>query len=180
MESMEKKKRIIITTIIVLGVIVVAVGVHCFLNKDKWFSKEKPVTDIVENGDLVEFNVDRKFYLYEENPLSEESKDVKPLKEVEVVIQGTANSKTEEFDGEISVEGFELGGNTQSYSFIKRPEKEKYRYTIVASGCNVQNLESVEGPLYYYDITVSKDLKQIKIWIISRDDEWHWAVNDGY
>ena len=61
---MEKRKRIIIIAIIALGVIVAAVGVLCFLNKYKWFSKEKPVTDIVENGDLVEFTVVADGFLY--------------------------------------------------------------------------------------------------------------------
>ncbi|MBQ4524365.1 MAG: hypothetical protein IJA10_15705 [Lachnospiraceae bacterium] len=178
---MKKRKPMIIITIIVLGVAVTSAGILYFVNRDRWFHKEKPITDVVVDGDVIEFNVNRKFYLYEENPLGEKAKDVKPLKEVAVVMKGNADFTKENFEGEVSVEGFELSGNTQVYSIEKDTTKSEYEYMMFAVGLNGE--ETVEKPQYGYRISITEDFKVINIWIfdtLSDDEKFYWAVNEGY
>lgn len=174
MEGMKKRKRMIIIAITVLGVALISAGILCFVNRDRWFHKEKPVTDVVVDGDAIEFNVNRKFYLYEEDPLFEETKDVKPLKEVEVVMNGNADLTKENFEGTISVEGFETKDNMQNCPIIEDTSESDYGYMMIALGSDHQ---------YGYQISITEDFKVINIWIFDRttdDEQFYWAVNEGY
>lgn len=110
-----------------------------------------------------------------------EKEKIEPLKEVEVVIKGKGNcNNNNKFEGEVKVEGFELGGNFQSFNI----SREENGYEMTCMSVNLQNEEAVDGPLYYYWITISDDFKLIHIWITeygkNESDDYHWVMNSGY
>ena len=171
--ELNKKKIGIIIAIIVL-VIVVAVCIYfIFFNKK--------VTDIKCDGDIIEFNVDRQFYLYDDYPLDEET-EVEPLREIEVTLKGTGNCATGEFDGVVNIEGFEMGGNLQSYCIQKLEDI----YMIDCLTSNVDYLEPVEGNQRYYNIQISDELKEIYIIITELSEQepveytYYYVLNNGY
>lgn len=175
-----KKNKKIIMIIILVALAVIATAAFFIINKLK--NKEEPVKDIVVDGDTITFDVDRKFYLYNENPLDVE--DAEPIKEINVTLKGTADAATNEFEGEVNVEGFELGGNMQSYYFSKLDGEKKGEYTwdFLAEGVQLQDSETFDGKIYRYQITISSDLKTINFWITKKGntEEWFWVTNSEY
>ncbi len=161
-------------TISVLIAMIMVIGVGC---SDKNEEKNKNVTDIVMNGNEIDFNVDRKFYLYTDNP--EDVKNAKPQKEVEVVFSGTGNIGSGDFEGNVSVEGLELGGNNQGYNL----SKSENGYSLNCMGGNIQGIEPVEGPIYNYIIDITENFDDIRIWVIGTDEskpeEWYWVLEKG-
>lgn len=172
-ENINMKKKGLIIALLVVVIITILVIVLKF-----GFKKEKLITDIKVNENEIELDVNRKFYLYDEDPL--EIEEIEPLKEVEVVIKGKGNCNNNKFEGEAKIEGFELGGNFQSYNI----SKEENGYGMTCMSVNLQNEEALDGPLYYYWITISDDLKLIHIWITefgkNESDDYHWVMNSGY
>lgn len=174
-EDINMKKKGLIIGLLVVVIITILVIVLKFGLK-----KEKPITDIKVNGNEIELDINRKFFLYDEDPLETEKEKIEPLKEVEVVIKGKGNYNNNKFEGEVNVEGFDLGGNFQSF-YISREENG---YEMTCMGVNLQNEATVSGPLYNYWITISDDLKLIHIWITefgnNESDDYHWVMNSGY
>lgn len=174
-EDINMKKKGLIIGVLVVVIITILVIVLKFGLK-----KEKPITDIKVNGNEIELDINRKFFLYDEDPLETEKEKIEPLKEVEVVIKGKGNCNNNKFEGEVNVEGFDLGGNFQSF-YISREENG---YEMTCMGVNLQNEATVSGPLYNYWITISDDLKLIHIWITefgnNESDDYHWVMNSGY
>ena len=174
-----KKKILLIISILVCIAAAVTTAVMIAGHSDR---KEEPVKDIVVEGDTVKFAVDRKFYLYDEDPLSSTGNGAEPLKEVKVVLNGTANVG-EELDGEVYIEGFELGGNMQSCCVDKFTgnTEDDYIWFVKAEGLNVDKLEPAEGDRYTYEITITSDLKTISCWIIKNGnaEESFWVVSNG-
>lgn len=172
-EDINMKKKGLIIGLLVVVIITVLVIVLKFGLK-----KEKPITDIKVNGNEIELDINRKFFLYDEDPL--EAEKIEPLKEVEVVIKGKGNCNNNKFEGEVKVEGFDLGGNFQSFNI----SREENGYEMTCMSVNLQNEEAVDGPLYYYWITISDDFKLIHIWITeygkNESDDYHWVMNSGY
>lgn len=172
-EDINMKKKCLIIGLLVVVMITILVIVLKFGLK-----KEKPITDIKVNGNEIELDINRKFFLYDEDPLETEKEKIEPLKEVEVVIKGKGNCNNK-FEGEVKVEGFELGGNFQSFNI----SREENGYVMNCMGANLQNEEAVDGPLYCYWITISDDLKLIHIWITefgkNESDDYHWVMNSG-
>lgn len=172
-EDISMKKKGLIIGLLVVVIITILVIVLKFGLK-----KEKPITDIKVNGNEIELDINRKFFLYDEDPL--ETEKIEPLKEVEVVIKGKGNCNNNKFEGEVKVEGFELGGNFQSFNI----SREENGYGMTCMGVNLQSEEAVDGPLYYYWITISDDFKLIHIWITeygkNESDDYHWVMNSGY
>ena len=172
-EGIILKKKGLIIGLLAAVIITILVIVLKFVLKN-----EKPTTDIKVNGNEIELDVNRKFFLYDEDPL--ETEKAEPLKEVKVVIKGKGNCNNNQFEGEVKVEGFELGGNFQSFNI----SREEDGYVMNCMGANLQNEEAVDGPLYYYWITISDDLKLIHIWITefgkNENDDYHWVMNSGY
>ena len=115
-EDINMKKKGLIIGLLVVVIITILVIVLKFGLK-----KEKPITDIKVNGNEIELDINRKFFLYDEDPLETEKEKIEPLKEVEVVIKGKGNCNNNKFEGEVNVEGFDLGGNFQSF-YISREE----------------------------------------------------------
>lgn len=171
-EDINMKKKCLIIGLLVVVMITILVIVLKFVLKN-----EKPTTDIKVNGNEIELDVNRKFFLYDEDPL--ETEKTEPLKEVKVVIKGKGNCNNNQFEGEVKVEGFELGGNFQSFNI----SREENGYVMNCMGANLQNEEAVDGPLYCYWITISDDLKLIHIWITefgkNESDDYHWVMNSG-
>lgn len=134
------------------------------------------ISDIVVNGSEIDFNVNRNFCLYTENP--ECDKNVKAQKEVKVVLRGKGNLTSEHFDGDIIVEGLELGGNIQGYT-LSQTEKG---YSITGMGGNSKSIKPVEGKIYCYNIDITEKLDDIKIWVIGMDEsnpeEWYWVMQN--
>lgn len=174
-EDINMKKKCLIIGLLVVVMITILVIVLKFGLK-----KEKPITDIKVNGNEIELDINRKFFLYDEDPLETEKEKIEPLKEVEVVIKGKGNCNNNKFEGEVKVEGFELGGNFQSFNI----SREENGYEMTCMSVNLQNEEAVDGPLYYYWITISDDFKLIHIWITeygkNESDDYHWVMNSGY
>lgn len=172
-EDINMKKKGLIIGLLVVVIITILVIVLKFGLK-----KEKPITDIKVNGNEIELDINRKFFLYDEDPL--ETEKIEPLKEVEVVIKGKGNCNNNKFEGEVKVEGFDLGGNFQSFII----SREENGYGMTCMGVNLQNEEAVDGPLYYYWITISDDFKLIHIWITeygkNESEDYHWVMNSGY
>lgn len=172
-EGIILKKKGLIIGLLAAVIITILVIVLKFVLKN-----EKPTTDIKVNGNEIELDVNRKFFLYDEDPL--ETEKTEPLKEVKVVIKGKGNCNNNQFEGEVKVEGFELGGNFQSFNI----SREENGYVMNCMGANLQNEEAVDGPLYCYWITISDDLKLIHIWITeygkNESDDYHWVMNSGY
>lgn len=172
-EDISMKKKGLIIGLLVVVIITILVIVLKFGLK-----KEKPITDIKVNGNEIELDINRKFFLYDEDPL--ETEKIEPLKEVEVVIKGKGNCNNNKFEGEVKVEGFDLGGNFQSFNI----SREENGYGMTCMGVNLQSEEAVDGPLYYYWITISDDFKLIHIWITeygkNESDDYHWVMNSGY
>ena len=172
-EDINMKKKGLIIGLLVVVIITVLVIVLKFGLK-----KEKPITDIKVNGNEIELDINRKFFLYDEDPL--ETEKIEPLKEVEVVIKGKGNCNNNKFEGEVKVEGFELGGNFQSFNI----SREENGYEMTCMSVNLQNEEAVDVPLYYYWITISDDFKLIHIWITeygkNESGDYHWVMNSGY
>ena len=172
-EDISMKKKGLIIGLLVVVIITILVIVLKFGLK-----KEKPITDIKVNGNEIELDINRKFFLYDEDPL--ETKKIEPLKEVEVVIKGKGNCNNNKFEGEVKVEGFDLGGNFQSFNI----SREENGYEMTCMSVNLQNEEAVDGPLYYYWITISDDFKLIHIWITeygkNESEDYHWVMNSGY
>ena len=110
MTYMKGKKKIVIVA--GCGIVLVAIVLAVFLGKRK-----KTVTDVVRRQNEVVFNVDRQFYLYDKDPFDKNNGKVEPIREIKVTFEGTGNSETNEYDGNVIVEGFELGGNFQGYYF---------------------------------------------------------------
>lgn len=171
-EGIILKKKGLIIGLLAAVIITILVIVLKFVLKN-----EKPTTDIKVNGNEIELDVNRKFFLYDEDPL--ETEKTEPLKEVKVVIKGKGNCNNNQFEGEVKVEGFELGGNFQSFNI----SREENGYVMNCMGANLQNEEAVDGPLYCYWITISDDLKLIHIWITefgkNESDDYHWVMNSG-
>lgn len=138
-EDINMKKKGLIIGLLVVVIITILVIVLKFGLK-----KEKPITDIKVNGNEIELDINRKFFLYDEDSL--ETEKIEPLKEVEVVIKGKGNCNNNKFEGEVKVEGFDLGGNFQSFII----SREENGYGMTCMGVNLQNEEAVDGPLYYY------------------------------
>ena len=138
-EDINMKKKCLIIGLLVVVMITILVIVLKFGLK-----KEKPITDIKVNGNEIELDINRKFFLYDEDSL--ETEKIEPLKEVEVVIKGKGNCNNNKFEGEVKVEGFDLGGNFQSFII----SREENGYGMTCMGVNLQNEEAVDGPLYYY------------------------------
>ena len=149
-EDINMKKKGLIIGLLVVVIITILVIVLKFGLK-----KEKPITDIKVNGNEIELDINRKFFLYDEDPLETEKEKIEPLKEVEVVFKGKGNCNNNKFEGEVNVDGFDLGGNFQSF-YISREENG---YEMTCMGVNLQNEATVSGPLYNYWITISDDLK---------------------
>ncbi len=174
-EDINMKKKGLIIGLLVVVIITILVIVLKFGLK-----KEKPITDIKVNGNEIELDINRKFFLYDEDPLETEKEKIEPLKEVEVVIKGKGNCNNNKFEGEVKVEGFDLGGNFQSFNI----SREENGYEMTCMSVNLQNEEAVDGPLYYYWITISDDFKLIHIWITeygkNESDDYHWVMNSGY
>ena len=172
-EDINMKKKCLIIGLLVVVIITILVIVLKFGLK-----KEKPITDIKVNGNEIELDINRKFFLYDEDSL--ETEKIEPLKEVEVVIKGKGNCNNNKFEGEVKVEGFDLGGNFQSFNI----SREENGYGMTCMGVNLQNEEAVDGPLYYYWITISDDFKLIHIWITeygkNESEDYHWVMNSGY
>lgn len=172
-EDINMKKKGLIIGLFVVVIITILVIVLKFGLK-----KEKPITDIKVNGNEIELDINRKFFLYDEDTL--ETEKIEPLKEVEVVIKGKGNCNNNKFEGEVKVEGFDLGGNFQSFNI----SREENGYEMTCMSVNLQNEEAVDGPLYYYWITISDDFKLIHIWITeygkNESDDYHWVMNSGY
>lgn len=172
-EDINMKKKGLIIGLLVVVIITILVIVLKFGLK-----KEKPITDIKVNGNEIELDINRKFFLYDEDSL--ETEKIEPLKEVEVVIKGKGNCNNNKFEGEVKVEGFDLGGNFQSFSI----SREENGYEMTCMSVNLQNEEAVDGPLYYYWITISDDFKLIHIWITeygkNESEDYHWVMNSGY
>lgn len=172
-EDINMKKKGLIIGLLVVVIITILVIVLKFGLK-----KEKPITDIKVNGNEIELDINRKFFLYDEDSL--ETEKIEPLKEVEVVIKGKGNCNNNKFEGEVKVEGFDLGGNFQSFII----SREENGYGMTCMGVNLQNEEAVDGPLYYYWITISDDFKLIHIWITeygkNESEDYHWVMNSGY
>ena len=172
-EDINMKKKCLIIGLLVVVMITILVIVLKFGLK-----KEKPITDIKVNGNEIELDINRKFFLYDEDSL--ETEKIEPLKEVEVVIKGKGNCNNNKFEGEVKVEGFDLGGNFQSFII----SREENGYGMTCMGVNLQNEEAVDGPLYYYWITISDDFKLIHIWITeygkNESEDYHWVMNSGY
>lgn len=172
-EDINMKKKGLIIGLLVVVIITILVIVLKFGLK-----KEKPITDIKVNGNEIELDINRKFFLYDEDSL--ETEKIEPLKEVEVVIKGKGNCNNNKFEGEVKVEGFDLGGNFQSFNI----SREENGYEMTCMSVNLQNEEAVDGPLYYYWITISDDFKLIHIWITeygkNESDDYHWVMNSGY
>ena len=172
-EDINMKKKGLIIGLLVVVIITVLVIVLKFGLK-----KEKPITDIKVNGNEIELDINRKFFLYDEDPL--ETEKIEQLKEVEVVIKGKGNCNNNKCEGEVKVEGFELGGNFQSFNI----SREENGYEMTCMSVNLQNEEAVDGPLYYYWITISDDFKLIHIWITeygkNESGDYHWVMNSGY
>ena len=172
-EDINMKKKCLIIGLLVVVIITILVIVLKFGLK-----KEKPITDIKVNGNEIELDINRKFFMYDEDPL--ETKKIEPLNEVEVVIKGKGNCNNNKFEGEVKVEGFDLGGNFQSFNI----SREENGYGMTCMGVNLQNEEAVDGPLYYYWITISDDFKLIHIWITeygkNESEDYHWVMNSGY
>lgn len=172
-EDINMKKKGLIIGLLVVVIITILVIVLKFGLK-----KEKPITDIKVNGNEIELDINRKFFLYDEDPL--ETEKIEPLKEVEVVIKGKGNCNNNKFEGEVKVEGFDLGGNFQSFNI----SREENGYEMTCMSVNLQNEEAVDGQLYYYWITISDDFKLIHIWITeygkNESDDYHWVMNSGY
>lgn len=171
-EGIILKKKGLIIGLLAAVIITILVIVLKFVLKN-----EKPTTDIKVNGNEIELDVNRKFFLYDEDPL--ETEKTEPLKEVKVVIKGKGNCNNNQFEGEVKVEGFELGGDFQSFNI----SREENGYVMNCMGANLQNEEAVDGPLYCYWITISDDLKLIHIWITefgkNESDDYHWVMNSG-
>lgn len=167
-----KKKGLIIGLLVVVMITILVIVLKFGLKK------EKPITDIKVNGNEIELDINRKFFLYDEDSL--ETEKIEPLKEVEVVIKGKGNCNNNKFEGEVKVEGFDLGGNFQSFII----SREENGYGMTCMGVNLQNEEAVDGPLYYYWITISDDFKLIHIWITeygkNESEDYHWVMNSGY
>lgn len=174
-----KKKGLIIGLLVVVIITIFVIVLKFGLKKGKPI-KEKPITDIKVNGNEIELDINRKFFLYDEDPLETEKEKIEPLKAVGVVIKGKGNYNNNKFEGEVKVEGFELGGNFQSFNI----SREENGYGMTCMSVNLQNEEAVDGPLYYYWITISDDLKLIHIWITeygkNESDDYHWVMNSGY
>lgn len=174
-EDINMKKKCLIIGLLVVVMITILVIVLKFGLK-----KEKPITDIKVNGNEIELDINRKFFLYDEDPLETEKEKIEPLKEVEVVIKGKGNCNNNKFEGEVKVEGFDLGGNFQSFNI----SREENGYEMTCMSVNLQNEEAVDGPLYYYWITIGDDFKLIHIWITeygkNESDDYHWVMNSGY
>lgn len=167
------KKKVVIGVLLVVVIIAVLIIVIKFSPK-----KKREVTDIKTNANEIELDVNRKFYLYDKDPL--ETEGIEALKEVQVVIKGKGNCDDNKFEGEVNIEGFELGGNFQSYNITK----DENGYGMTCMGVNLKNEEAVTGPLYNYWVTISEDLKSIHIWITefgkNDSDDYHWVMNSGY
>ena len=170
---MKGKKKIVIAIISVIALI--AIGLVVF-----FLVRKKPVTDIVMKENEVIFNVDRQFYLYDKDPSDKKNGKVKPIREIKVIFNGTGNIKTHEYDGQVIVEDFELGGNFKSYYF----EKDKKECHLTCEGVNLNDREAVEGERYAYSISISPDFRDIKMWIYELDEgdggEYYWVLNNGY
>lgn len=174
-----KHKKALIGTAIVLAFFLLGTVIFYFM------TKEKRVTDITVDGSKIEFDVNREFYLYEDEPLADN--DMEPLKEVRVTLKGKADSETGEFDGEASIEGLALGGNDQSYAFYLGDLDEDSYYELCCYGNNLSGKTPVDGAIYWYVIHISKDLKQIKIHAFSINETdvngavlSYYIMNNGY
>ena len=173
MTYMKGKKKIVIVA--GCGIVLVAIVLAVFLGKRK-----KTVTDVVRRQNEVVFNVDRQFFLYDKDPFDKNNGKVEPIREIKVTFEGTGNSETNEYDGNVIVEGFELGGNFQGYYFSEQEDE----YSLTCTGLNMKDRETVEGERYEYSISISQDFKDIKIWIYEVDEsdggEYHWVLNNNY
>lgn len=148
---------IIILLLLILGIVLIRILI--INNK---------ITDIVKEENVVKFNVDRKFYMNENEK-----------KDVSVTIEGIGDFKTKDFEGEIIVDGFEIEADAIGYDFQVLGEDfgdNRGDYLLSCIGVKYKD----ENKQYAYDINISKDFKKIEIIITNwATGETFFAINEG-
>lgn len=153
-----KKKIVIIIPVVLLVSVIIALVIY--------FNTR--ITDITRDGEVVEFNVNRTFYL-----------DDNGKKKVEVKFEGIGNVATKNFEGEILVEGFEIEAEAIGYDFQilgEEFEKQEGNYVLTCIGVEYKN----ENYRYSYDINISNNFREIEIIITNwASGETFRVVNEG-